>query len=394
MKIMWFCIPAFGHTNPTIEVVRELVNRGNKIRYYSFEMFRDKIEDTGACFISCNQYLPKLNKREEDALRKVSTTEMSVNAIRTTVLMDGMLEEEVKAFHPDLVVSDSVCFWGKLTAQKYNLPLVVSTTTFAFNQFSSRYMKYSFSEMADVILGQRKVKEELKKLTELGYHVKSALDMVSDKNDTDTIIYASESFQPAAETFDKSHFCFIGPSVKSTKITREENVRPFIYISLGTVIKDHPEFYQKCMEALENEDVDVLISCGTGMEPSDLGKIPANFKVEQSVNQMEVLGKANLFITHCGMNSASEGLYMGVPEILFPLTGEQQAVAQRVKEVGAGVMLDKKKAKSVTSIRTLVMEALNDKELQQAAQKMRADFLSCKGPKGAADFIELRGKND
>ena len=23
MKLAWFCIPAYGHTNPTIEVVRE-----------------------------------------------------------------------------------------------------------------------------------------------------------------------------------------------------------------------------------------------------------------------------------------------------------------------------------------------------------------------------------
>ena len=54
MKIMWFCIPAFGHTNPTIEVVRELVRRGHEVRYYSFEMFREKIIDTGAEYIACD----------------------------------------------------------------------------------------------------------------------------------------------------------------------------------------------------------------------------------------------------------------------------------------------------------------------------------------------------
>ena len=27
MTIFWFCIPAFGHTNPSIEVVRELTGR-------------------------------------------------------------------------------------------------------------------------------------------------------------------------------------------------------------------------------------------------------------------------------------------------------------------------------------------------------------------------------
>jgi UDP:flavonoid glycosyltransferase YjiC (YdhE family) len=41
MRALWFCIPAYGHTNPTIEVVRELTRRGHEVRYYSFEEFRE-----------------------------------------------------------------------------------------------------------------------------------------------------------------------------------------------------------------------------------------------------------------------------------------------------------------------------------------------------------------
>lgn len=58
MRVLWFCIPAYGHTNPTIEVVRELVRRGHEVRYYSFEEFRERIEGTGATFVSCDAFLP------------------------------------------------------------------------------------------------------------------------------------------------------------------------------------------------------------------------------------------------------------------------------------------------------------------------------------------------
>ncbi|MGO5066829.1 hypothetical protein [Clostridium sp. LCP25S3_F8] len=34
-KIVFFSIPAHGHTNPTIAVVDELVKRGNEVWYYS-----------------------------------------------------------------------------------------------------------------------------------------------------------------------------------------------------------------------------------------------------------------------------------------------------------------------------------------------------------------------
>lgn len=55
-----------------------------------------------------------------------------------------------------------------------------------------------------------------------------------------------------------------------------------------------------------------------------------------SVDQMAVLSISDAFITHCGMNSASEGLYYGVPLVLFPQTPEQDAVAKRTEELGAG----------------------------------------------------------
>ena len=44
MKIAWFCIPAHGHTNPTLGLVKELTNAGHEIFYFSFEQFRENIE--------------------------------------------------------------------------------------------------------------------------------------------------------------------------------------------------------------------------------------------------------------------------------------------------------------------------------------------------------------
>lgn len=83
--------------------------------------------------------------------------------IRITLAMDGFLDEEFKSFRPDIVYTDSVCFWGKLNAWKHNVPMVVSTSTFAFNQISSQYMKNSPAELADMIFGLPKLTKELKK---------------------------------------------------------------------------------------------------------------------------------------------------------------------------------------------------------------------------------------
>ena len=47
-RIVFFSIPAWGHTNPTVEVVRQLTAQGHQVRYYSFEPFREKLEAAGA----------------------------------------------------------------------------------------------------------------------------------------------------------------------------------------------------------------------------------------------------------------------------------------------------------------------------------------------------------
>ena len=193
-KIAFFCIPAHGHTNPMLPVAAELVRRGHAVKFYSFGDFKTKIESTGAEFVSCDAYLPKLSKEEEEGLKKVSTTEMSIQDIRITLAMNGFLEEEFRSFSPDVVYTDSVCFWGKLNAWKFNVPMVVSTSTFAFNQLSSKYMKNSPAEMADMIFGLPRISKELKTLEPYGYKVKGVLSLVQSDNQTDSVVYTS--FRP------------------------------------------------------------------------------------------------------------------------------------------------------------------------------------------------------
>ena len=383
-RIAFFCIPAHGHTNPMLPVAAELVSRGNTVRFYSFNEFKSKIEASGAEFISCDAYLPKLTKKEETELKNVSITEMTMQGIRTTLAMDMFLHNEFLSFKPDVVYTDSVCFWGKLNAWKHGVPMVVSTSTFAFNQMSSQYMKNSPKELADMIFGLPKISKELKKLKPYGYHVRSALSLAQSDNNTDSIVYTSRHFQPYAESFSK-HYAFVGPSVFSKDQPDKEKLRPLVYISLGTVINDRPDFYSRCIEALKDQDADILISCGNVIDIEALGVLPDNVQVYPYVDQPGILSTADVFITHCGMNSVSESLYMATPLVLYPQTSEQRAVARRTVEIGAGLMLTDD---SANGIRLAVKEILKNNDYRVAAKDCSVDFRSCIGTLGAAKFIE------
>lgn len=383
-KIAFFCIPAHGHTNPMLPVARELIRRGNQVRFYSFLAFQEKIEQTGAAFLPCDRYLPALDAAQEARIKKSSTTEMTLQDLGTTRSMTAFLEKEMRDFQPDVIYTDSVCFWGKLTAQKFNIPMVVSTSTFAFNQLSSQYMKSSPAEMADRIFGLPKMNRALRELDDCGYHTKSILSLVMSDNSTDSVVYTSENFQPYGKGFSE-HYAFVGPSVFSEMRPQKEKARPLIYISLGTVVNDRPDFYNKCMEALRDADADVVISCGTYMNQKELTDVPENIKVYPSVDQLEVLSRADVFLTHCGMNSVSESLFMATPMVLYPQTGEQAAVARRAAEIGAGIPL---KDDSVTGIRKAVQTVLQNSSYAAAASVCSREFRACGGPAKAAEFIE------
>ena len=381
MKIAWFCIPAHGHTNPTLGLVKALTEAGHQVWYFSFEDFREKIESAGATFISCDGYdfeMEDKGNADRVGKDKVYATELLVSS---TLALDKMTSRMIREIEPDLVVSDSVAFWGKLAAMKRGLPYVSSTTTFAFNKYSAKYMQESAWDIVRMLAAMPRINKQLKRLRDKGYPVKSILDIVQNDNDTNTIVYTSKYFQPCSETFsDRYHF--IGPSIRPVARPMEKTADKLVYISMGTVNQNR-EFYRNCIHALGQTDWQVVISMGTNPEHYD--QLPDNIQIYESVDQMAVLSIADAFITHCGMNSASEGLYFQVPLVLFPQTPEQDAVAKRVEELGAGVRL---KSISEEDVLQALRQIIYEPESKENAIKISESFRACGGATEARLFLE------
>lgn len=381
MRIAWFCIPAHGHTNPTLGLVKEMTKAGHEVIYFSFEQFREKIEEAGARFVPCDQYDFEMDEKGDgDKVGKdmAFATELLV---KSTLALDDVMAEKIAQLKPDLIVSDSVAYWGKLTAMKYDIPYVSSTTTFAFNRYSSRYMSQGIGGLFNMMFSMPKINKQLKKLQEKGYPVKSILDILQNDNETNTIVYTSKEFQPCADTFSDK-YCFIGPSIRQAQSEMEKTAEKTIYISMGTVVKNK-EIYRNCVEAFRDTDYQVIISLGENVE--EYTDLPENVQVFSSVDQMAVLSIADVFLTHCGMNSVSEALYYEVPLVLFPQTPEQGAVAKRAEELGAGARLV---TAGKEEILATVEKVLADDRYQSAAKEIAEGFKRCGGAKAAREFLE------
>lgn len=381
-KIVFFSIPAHGHTNPTIPVVTELTNRGHQVWYYSFQEFQEKIVGAGAVFIACDEFLPKASQQELDKKVGKDFASLIEMAADTTLALDEKICKELRDIQPDCIVSDSICIWGKLFSRKLGIPYICSTTTFAFNQHTAKLMKQSLREVWRMIRGMTRINKKIEILKEHGFEVVNFASLIENDNETDTIVYTSKEFQLMADTFSE-RYAFVGPSIRQSPPLQKNN-RKTVYISLGTVLNQNQNFYPHCIKAFANGDYEVVMSVGEKTEISSLGTIPDNFTVKATVDQIEVLQTAHVFITHCGMNSVNESLYFGVPMVLFPQHGEQRTVANRAAELGAGIMLKGKKAKDLAAATAKVLE---NPAYKENAQKISESFRKAGGAARATDII-------
>ncbi len=386
MKIAWFCIPAHGHTNPTLSVVKELIDHGHEVFYFSFEKFRKEIEKAGAVFIRCDDNEAVMEDQgNSDRVGKDPVYAVTL-VVSSTLAMDDWISLKLKELQPDLIVSDSVAYWGKLAALKHGIPYVSSTTTFAFNRYSSRYMGGSLCDLAKMLFQMPKMNAQMHRLREKGYPVKGVLDILQNDNQTDTIVYTSAYFQPCAETFS-DRYRFIGPSIRPITEPYPKTAEKTIFVSLGTV-NVNQSLMKACMHALADTGWQVIVSLGEKAEQYD--DIPDNTEVHDYVDQMAVLSIADAFITHCGMNSVSEALYFSVPLVMVPQTKEQSAVARRVRELGAGIQLSEE---TEPAILEAVRRVLSDPSFKNAAEKISDSFHACGGATEARAFLEEIGSS-
>ena len=383
-KIVFFCIPAYGHTNPTLNVVRELTARGHQVWYYSYEAFRERIEAAGAVFISCDGYGPEQSLSPEDTARVGRDLAFSMQIlVDTTLALDAKVCSDMARLKPNCIVADSMAVWGKAAAMKLGIPFVSSTTTFAFNRYSSKIMPQSPGQMLKMLLALPKSSRLIRRLRDKGYPVKNVLDILQNDASTHTIVYTSPEFQPCAETFS-DRYAFVGPSVRPAAEEIRKTRDILIYISMGTVVNDLLPFYRDCIAAFSDMDCQVILSVGRLVPPEALGTLPEHISVFQSVDQIAVLEKADLFLSHCGMNSVNESLYFGVPLVMYPQTSEQQGVAERVSQLEAGLKL---KRADPASISEAVRKILSEPKYRRNACRIAESFRKCPGAKGAADKI-------
>ena len=391
MRVIVFNVPTSGHVIPTLPLANELVRRGHEVTYFLNAIYRDRIAATGAEY----RPLPDYPDVEMGPPNGQFNPPLLVNQLLEA--SDSLLPALVaalKADPPDVVVTDSMCPWGRLAADLAGVPVVSSMVLLTLNpalMFAAGVWREAVTGMVRFLPDMARMLRRIRSFNHKhAVKLPSLADLLNWPADLN-ICYTSAEIQPDAAALGET-YRFVGPILDSRPresdfpLDQLDATRPLIYISLGSVFSDNPSFYRTALDAFAAEPVQIVLSTGRKVSPTELGAIPANAIVRAWVPQLEVLQRADLFVTHAGMGSVHEGLGLGVPLLLVPQQLEQALVATRLAALGAGVKVSA--VVSAESLRRTANHILNTPTYLASVAQLRTSLNAGGGAVSAVDAIE------
>lgn len=392
MRILVVNMPCFGDNIPTIGFISELVKRGHSVDVASssanIPRIKDLIVSTNADFIDFGI----------DSIEDYSNSGKVISVNDDDIIFAAIVEEACKrAKDYDAVVYDYFAFPMYYLIEKNETCLIRYFANFAFNEsLIERMYRGSESKCQQTAHAIDIGNTLIKTLGEKG--LKFASDNMGDEISKNipplNIVHTLKDMQPYAEDFD-DRFKYVGAASTQDKFGRaipyDKMSGKIIYVSFGTILTemgDHRKgMFEKIIEAFRNEDVSVIMAIGEFLSSKDFPDMPDNFYIYNFVPQTDVLQHAELFITHCGMNSVNDSIYNGVPMIGIPGGYDQFVTAELIesRKIGYGISQEKL---TPALLKELSFDILSNEEMKNNIRQMQAKMRSMDCDKLTADLIE------
>jgi len=380
MRAHFYSPKGAGHVNPTLPLVRGLIERGHDVTYTVTSEWKDRIEAMGCRF---------RNMGTETAF---TTADYNKGApfyrqlLPATAAILPRLLEEARALEPDVVVFDSCAPWGFAISEILGVPGICSVSTLVFDRDEIRRHVGDPSERLDAT--------NLAALADLerNYGIDFQGRDLGLFYGRENLVFSCEELNPTRGSVPGS-FHFVGPAIADGGDIGDLGAwaegKRRVYVSMGTIVGGTeglaPSFFAPFIEAFGGRDGDeLLMSVGAAAE--SFGALPPNVTVRRSVPQTAVLEHTDVFVTHVGANSMHEALFHGVPLVCVPHFGDQPQNAMRVVAEGAGVILPLEEL-SAARVREEVARA-NGASFHENAARLSRSLRAGGGLERALQVIE------
>lgn len=385
--VAMFSIAAHGHVNPSLEVIRELVDRGHRVSYAIPASFADKVAATGATPVVYRSTLPTDDDPDAWGTELIDHIEpFLADAVQAL----PQLAEAFDADRPDLVLHDITAYPAPVLALRWGVPAVgLWPNLVPWEGYEDEVAAPMFAELKASERGKAYYARFESWLAEHGVDTHPDRLIARPRR---ALALIPSALQPHADRVDESVFTFVG-ACQGERADQGEWKRPadaekVLLVSMGSAFTKLPDFYRTCLAAFGDlPGWHVVLQIGAFVDPSELGEVPANVEVRSWVPQLAILKQADAFITHAGAGGSQEGLATATPMVAVPLATDQFGNADMLQSLGVARRID---MADVTAdlLRASVLALVDDPEVAARAKEVQERMAREGGTRRAADLIE------
>nr|WP_097986594.1 macrolide-inactivating glycosyltransferase [Streptomyces sp. f150] len=386
--IAMFSIAAHGHVNPSLDVIRELVDRGHRVSYAIPASFAEKVAATGAEPVIWTSTLPTDDDPDAWGTELIDNIEpFLADAIQAL----PQLAEAFAGDEPDLVLHDITSYPARVLAHRWGAPAVsLWPNLVPWDGYEKEVGEPMTAELKQTERGQAYYARFEGWLAENGLGHVSSDDFVARPRRG--LVLIPEALQPNADRVNREMYTFVG-ACQGDRADQGEWQRPaeaekVLLISLGSSFTKQPAFYRECLAAFGDlPGWHVVLQIGAHVDPAELGDVPGNVEVRSWVPQLAVLKQADAFITHAGAGGSQEGLATGTPMVAVPQAVDQFGNADMLQSLGVARHLPMEEA-NAASLREAVLALVEDPEVAARCARLSEQMAGEGGTPRAADLIE------
>jgi zeaxanthin glucosyltransferase len=404
--------PAPGHFYPLTALGRKLKERGHRVTYFQVADAEPVIRAAGLEFqaIGHEDFPAGTLRKLDDALSRLSGIAGLRFTARRAFMYSRMVLRDapgaVRASGVETMIIDQAEPSGGSVAEHLRLPYVNAVVTVPFNLdpsvpfflfgwkhgsgFGPRLRNRLGNALFESIVSPiKRLVNDHRRDWGLA-SIRSTNEFFSDR--------AQISQLPASFEFPgrlvPPHFHYTGPWTdaggrRTVEFPWEslDPSRPLVFASMGTLQNGDLRIFRVILEACEGEGVQLVLSLGGGLDPSELGPIPGDPIVVRFAPQLDLIRRASVAITHGGLNTVLECLTHGVPMVVLPVTNDQPGVGARVEWAKVGRARPVGKVDTAW-LRASLREVMHSPTYRDRAATLKSSIEAVDGLKTAAGLVE------
>ena len=349
-NIAIIAMPEHGHIMRAIAVARGLTRSGGKVFFFTSSRHAELVENTGAIF--CDLFKNRSLDSADNESVPIPSRYVSFAACYAE-----SIAKELKSLNVELIIHDAFAVIG-LPAAKilgvsrvaicagHNMPPAETVTQL------QRDPRVRTSNACQRAVEHLKSRYGILNASPFSYFdsLSPRLNILSEPpeflEDSERIPFAPYVFFGSLDHPFYQQYSTLRSPVKSKQTVR-------VYCSFGTVagryFRGKIDNVVDCIirAAIRLPNLHFVIS-GGGYDLSPETLLPLNVSIRRFVDQPITLGQSDVYITHHGLNSTHESIYLQTPMISFPFFADQPKLAKRCQELGLAIPLKRDEKESVT----------------------------------------------